>query len=94
MNSKDIKALAKVMQDYGITSLKIGDLELSRPLGEFVSVPVKEPKHFVPVDAPVTEDENPIEHKVEQLKSLMKLNDVELVDQLFPDHSEQNEESA
>lgn len=38
--------------------------------------------------------EDPVKHKVEQVQSLMKLNDLELIDKLFPDHTETEEERA
>ena len=93
MNSKQLRALAKVMKDYGITHVKTDALELSMPCIAAPATPVPTRAATIPPDAPAAGME-PISHKIEELTSLMKLDDVSLVDKLFPDHTEETQESA
>jgi len=91
MTPGEFREFAKAMQEFGLSRVKIGDVVM-------VMAP------FKPASAPVqteiprgtsaeTSASDPIKHKVEQLASLMKLSDFELVDQLFPEPTEA-EESA
>lgn len=98
MTFKETIKLIKAMKSAGVKSYKDGDVELSfedaspqtMKLIDAMNDVICEP--LTPIDAPTTE-EDPIKHKVEEMVSLMKLNDNELVDRLFPDTQEQ-EESA
>ena len=71
--------LAIVMRAHGITSLKDG------PTLEIV---MGDPPKVI---SQVQNSDHPIEHKVEQLSSLLKLSDRELVDQLFPEQIAESE---
>lgn len=89
MTPTQLKALLKTLKASGVTNFEHGDLKIS--LGN-IHAPVKE---ITPIDAPATA-EDPIKHKVEEMVSLLKLSDSELVDRLFPDTEapEEQEESA
>lgn len=97
MKAKDLRACAKIMQEFGLSHLKMEGVELTRSVPTVSAELQKQLRaqvgHNTPLDD-LSKDEDPIAHKVEQLTSLMKLSDVELVDQLFPDHIEHEEESA
>lgn len=103
MNAKQLREIAETMRDCGIMHIKTADLEISRqpPDQKAVLPVVSQETAPLPVTpqadnpAPPTEgDPDIIEHKIEALTSLMKLSDVELVDQLFPEPREPQEESA
>jgi hypothetical protein len=83
MTVEETKALIKTLRECGVTRYKTPEIELD--LGP-------EPiKLDAPSPAPVE-----IVHKVEERTSLLKLSDSDLVDRLFPDHTnnESGEESA
>ena len=98
MTPKVLREIAQAMQEFGLLRVKMGDVEIES------GGSIGNAKFHVEQSAPklsshptipnLPTDSNPIEHKVEQLASLMKLGDVALVDALFPDHTEQSEESA
>lgn len=95
MTPGEIKSIARTMREFGIHRIKADGFEMELGL-----VPAGNNKaeffpenRTTPVDAP-TEASDPIKHKVEEMISVMKLSDTELVDRLFPEHSEQDEESA
>jgi hypothetical protein len=89
LNAKELRALAKVMQDFGLTYVKHGDLELS--VRENVSLKSETQNNFnLPINAPISQSQ-PIKHENVELTSIMKLGDVELLDQLFPDHTDQKD---
>lgn len=80
MTPKEIKALVKTLRSCGVTHWKTPEIELNlAPLAPRETKP-----KLVPIEAPIVESEK-IEHKVEELKSLLKLSDDELVDRLFPE---------
>lgn len=83
MTPKEIKSLIKALRDAGVTYYKTADIELN-----LAPVPKEEPRAITPVDAP-SAAEDPIKHKVEEMVSLLKLSDTELVDQLFPEPREE-----
>ena len=90
MDPKELKKLIKTLRSLGITHYKNGNVELTLAPLEVV-VPPK------PVEKPVEispEEEKEIKHKVEELTSIMKLGDVELLDRLFPDHTEYEAQDA
>lgn len=92
MNAREIKALIKVLRTSGVTRFKSADFEIemgssnqgdcANPLNSNRLVRSQPPQ---PIKDP--EPDEPIKHKVEELTSLLKLSDVDLVDSLFPDHS-------
>jgi hypothetical protein len=105
MTPKQIRELAETMRDCGISHLKFKDLEMSCQAGARPSIaPEVEKVSFVPspvasiqdppVEAGPPLEEEEVPHNVQQLASLLKLSDIELVDQLFPEPKEPGEESA
>lgn len=93
MTPKEFEKIAKTMRKYGIARFKSDNVEIEGlTFGPVVdgprqiSVPEKKP-HSISGNS---EEQEPIKHKVEQLTSLMKLSDSELVDELFPDEEEQS----
>lgn len=95
MTAKELRAIAKVMDECGIAFIKTKDLEMHKtsfaPIKtEAPLVPFHVERSAVPVDA-LQPDKDEIEHKLVELTSVMKLSDMELVDSLFPDHTEQSE---
>lgn len=92
MTPGEFREFAKTMREFGLTRVKMGDVELefAPSLGGSIGNAQSDP---TPVGTTSAES-NPIEHKVEQLTSLMKLGDVALVDALFPDYTEDAEEAG
>lgn len=85
MDSAAIRSIAKTMKDFGIGHLKCGDLELT-----LQDAKVTQTRSAPSVPSIVAEeDADPIKHKTEALESLMKLSDTDLVDKLFPDHTQE-----
>lgn len=78
MTPAEIVTLVETLRSSGVTHFKSGDLELT--LGPVV------PRE-------TTEDPKMI-HKVQELTSLLKLSDVELMDRLFPEPKEEAEDTA
>lgn len=85
---EQLREILKAMKEFGVSHLKMGDdveLTLVEMSGEPAKLPDGEPGEIS------GQPSGPIEHKVEQLTSLLKLNDTELVDQLFPDRTQEAE---
>lgn len=78
MTPKEIKRLVKTLRAAGVTHYKNDLIELD--LG-----PLPPPAKV----GPETKEETQIPHVVEELVSVMKLSDNELVDRLFPDTQEE-----
>ncbi len=96
MTPKEIKTLIKTLRAAGVTHFKSGDVELILLPSETKPVVPRETKPkeiIIPLDAPHEEDK-PIQHKVVELTSLLKLSDTELVDQLFPDHTKYEDDEG
>lgn len=96
MTPGEFKRFAKTMRDFGISHFKMGDVEINMGqdiLKETIAdkVPTSEVAGSNPALAATPEEDNIIKHKVEQLESLMKLSDMELVDELFPDETQEHE---
>jgi hypothetical protein len=70
-----IQKVAALMKEMGITRLKVGDMELHRPI----------PEKAAPGPTEMPED---IEDKVEEFKSLMKLDDQSIMERMFPEPRE------
>lgn len=87
MTPSEFKEIAKAMQDYGITHVKMGDCEINCAYPAHGEIKIH--NTAVPTVNPVQDPSDPIKHKVDQMTSLMKLSDTDLVDQLFPDKSEE-----
>lgn len=71
MSPAEIRDLVETLRACGVTHYKDGSLELD--LGT--------------APAPIEKEDKEIVHKVQELTSLLKLGDKELVDRLFPDHT-------
>lgn len=92
MKPKEFKAIAKAMRECGVSHFKCGDTEIQMAQ----ELPVERKNKRIKQSAPISpttppEHSDPIEHKVEALASLMKLSDSDLVDELFPDHTADQE---
>lgn len=102
MTPKQIREIAEAMRDCGIDHLKMEGFEMTcRRAVQAFHAPERESPHTTPAPVashahqePETEEKEIIEHKVEQLASLMKLSDLELVDQLFPEPKDPEEDVA
>lgn len=99
IDPKNLRDVLAVMRDYGASYLKTNDLEVK--LSESIEVPkttrsFNQPEDKVPfptIEQTLTqEEESKIKHKVVELTSVMKLSDMDLVDSLFPDHTDQQDE--
>lgn len=93
MKAKELAAIAKVMRANGIVYFKTDTCVLKMAH----ALPAEKRSKRIKQAAPLTSlptDPNPIEHKLEELSSLMKLSDTDLVDKLFPDHTQEEQESA
>ena len=90
MDSKELRKVAKVMKDFGITHFKNAEFELSISADVVFDRIAKTRKRRAKATDEVDEE---IQHKIEELNSVMKIGDNDLVDRLFPDHT-QDEESA
>lgn len=75
MTPAEAIALIQAAQAAGITSIKFGDLECTFA---GATEPTKPAIVLVP-----PEDET-IRHKIEEVKSVMQLGDLELMDRMFP----------
>ena len=83
MKPGQIKAFAKVMQECGLSYLKTDGLEL-RMARSPSPQPLVKPR---PIVTPVhlsEEEKAEIKHKVEEMASVMKLGDDDLLERLFP----------
>jgi hypothetical protein len=85
MDTKELIELITALKASGVSSYKD---EFGR---EFTFFQQEIHKPTVPMDAPV-ELPAEIEHKVEELTSLLKLSDADLVDRLFPDAQQEDED--
>lgn len=81
MTPAEIKDLVQTLRDCGVTHYKSGDIELD--LGPAP----------LPLEAPTIATAEII-NKVEEMTSLLKLGDKDLVDRLFPDHTQNYEGDA
>lgn len=92
MTPGEFKAYAETMKEFGISHFKMGDVEISWE-------PIRTQKKLTPrspqiqntdagADLPEgisLDAEDPIKHNIEELTSLLKLDDKDLVDRLFPE---------
>ncbi len=92
MNLKSTEKLLKLLRAHGVTHFKSHEVELNigaphtesldamSPVPSAERVETKGPEHGGAIP-PV---ENPIPHHLNEVRSLLKLSDEDLVDQLFP----------
>lgn len=80
MTSSEFREIAKTVHEFGFSKVRIGNVVIYR---DKVRTPkVKdEPKNEAPI---IT-----THPAIQQVQSLLKLEDTELVDKLFPDHQEE-----
>lgn len=89
MDTKELKKIVKQMKLLGVTHLKTADFELSlapEAVAKVVPIIKKDPEPELS-----EEEKKEIEHKLEQLKSLMLGSDEDLLDRLFPVPIEEKE---
>jgi hypothetical protein len=84
MSPKEIKALVKTLRSLGVTHYKTADIDLLITPEKPVVAKAKSKKLL-------EKEEKEIKHKIEEMTSLMKMGDVELIDRLFPDHQQEAE---
>ena len=95
MTPGEFKEIAKVMQECGIVYLQMDNCTIKRPNGSFtkhIPSPIagsQQESHGLPQGI-TTHPSDPIAHVNESLTSLLKLNDRDLVDQLFPDAQDES----
>jgi len=93
MTPGEFKEIAKAMHEYGIERVKMGDCEFIRRAETNLKMAYESIQKGLNESLPEgvsLDPADPIKHKVDQMASLMKLSDTELVDQLFPDKSEES----
>lgn len=89
MTPGEFREFAKAMQEFGLSEAVIDGCTLKMGAHHPVPAQAQNIVTMTPFVAPISDPEDPIKHKVEQLTSLLKVSDVELVDALFPDHTEE-----
>lgn len=82
MTLEETKELVKTLRELGVTHYKTSEIELNL----LPEPPKAEPKFLPTVES--NEEPQEIKHKVEELTSLLKLSDKDLIDRLFPDHTD------
>jgi hypothetical protein len=99
MTSKQIEKVFELMQRYGVQYFKNTELEIHlgntplknqsvAPVADVADVTASNDVADIPPQAiPPTEDNTP--HHPNEVTSLLKLSDEDLVDKLFPDFSNQ-----
>jgi hypothetical protein len=80
MDVKEIKKLAKTLRALGINHYEANGVVIN--LGD---VPRRVPRGQKPALVPEPEAKEEIPHIVQELTSVMKMSDADLVDRLFPD---------
>lgn len=94
MTPTEIISILQACQASGVSSIKLEGLEVQ--FGSAIpqmgsSSPVHTPDEVsIPVEISA-EEEAEIKHKVEELTSVMKLSDEELIDRLFPEPRDETE---
>lgn len=93
MTGSEIESLVQALRASGVQRFKSKDFEI-----EFIR---EAPQVEKPLPAVLKEEsssskepDKPIEHKVEELESILKLSDQDLVDRLFPDFTDDEELNA
>lgn len=90
MTPGEFKEIAKAMQEFGISYVKMRDCEISRgPQVPQVAMQNHTVSNWPNPNSTENNSSDPIRHKVDQMTSMMKLSDTELVDQLFPDQTDE-----
>lgn len=69
LTPKSLSALARILSKHNITYIKTPDLEL----------------HMGPAPAPVVSAKEEYKQPIEEIKSLLTLNDADILDKMFPE---------
>lgn len=82
IDPKNLREVIQVLKEFGVSQFKSDEFEMTLsnsplPIVQLPPIPAAE--------------EAEIKHKVEELTSLLKLGDAELVDRLFPDNQQEAE---
>lgn len=91
MSTEELFALIEKLKACGITHFKQGDLEFT-----FGDKPVEPARHLqsVPLDKQALGETEEAPHIIQEMKSLLKLSDEELVERIFPIEPSDKEASA
>lgn len=85
MTSSEIVELIKALKESGVMYFKQGDLELEfDTYTQKKTAAVKIPFEPVSLEKPPEIPEKEVPHIVQEMRSLFKASDMELVDNLFP----------
>lgn len=87
MHPKEIKALIKLLRAQGVTHYKSAEIELD--LG-----PIVPRETAVKAMSVKPSESTPIPHKDLNPLELIKLSDVELLNKIYPDYTEDAEDTA
>lgn len=100
MTPGEFREIVMTMKEFGVSYVKMGKLELTMGPGSLgAQAPTSSshsPGHGGSTPPPVVfplETANlpdPIKHKVEEVTSLLKLGDIDLVNRLFPEPTEES----
>jgi len=87
MTPGEFREYARTMCEFGIVRLKMKDVHIIiKEIPLLQSSPLTSgPATFPPASG--MGDPDPIQHNIEQVASLLKLSDTELVDRMFPDRT-------
>lgn len=100
MTPGEFREIVKTMKEFGVSHMKMGKLELTMGNGPLaVHAPVNDSysqghdssnplSPILPLESANLPD--PIKHKVEEVTSLLKLGDIDLVNRLFPEPTEES----
>lgn len=96
IDPKNLRDVLAVMRDYGASYIKTNDLEVkldANTVNNTADKSISDKVPFPTIEEKISqEEESKIKHKVVELTSVMKLSDMDLVDSLFPDHTDQQDE--
>jgi hypothetical protein len=94
IDPKNLRDVCEVLREFNVGYFKTSEIELTMSLSALANK-ISAPNNSQPKDPEVSpEEEKEIKHKVEELTSLMRLSDTDLVDRLFPDHTQDQDEEA
>jgi hypothetical protein len=94
MTPGEFKEYARTMCEFGIVRLKMKDVHIvikEIPLTPSPSLEQAEKNAYLISNS--RSEADPIPHNIEQVASLLKLSDTDLVNRMFPDHRSDTEVS-
>lgn len=77
MTVEETIALVKAMKESGVASFKHGDMEFSFTPGAATTAPLN-----------INDAPQEVKHKIEEFTSLLKLDDKDILDRMFPEPKE------